>query len=215
MLDWWGPIIHEYYAGTEGAGMCLIGPEEWRTHKGSVGRSVRGPVQIVDEQGQPLPTGEIGQIWFTNGSDFRYHNDDAKTAEARDANGRATFGDIGYLDDDGYLYLTDRKSFTIIAGGINIYPREIEDVLLAHPAVDDVAVFGVANEEYGEEVKAVIQPRSGVVTGDTLLQELVEHCRQHLAGYKIPRTIDFVDQLPREPTGKLRIGAVRDLIEQR
>ena len=142
MLDWWGPIIHEYYAGTEGAGMCRIGPEEWLEHKGSVGRSARGPVLIVDDDGNELPAGEVGQIWFANSSDFRYHGDETKTAEARRGAG-GTFGDIGYLDDDGYLYLTDRKSFTINAGGVNIYPQEIEDVLLAHPAVHDVAVFGL------------------------------------------------------------------------
>ena len=136
MLEWWGPIIYEYYAGTEGAGTCLIGPDEWLTHKGSVGRSVSGPLHILDEHGTPLPAGEVGEIWFENSSDFRYLNDDDKTSESRRANGSGTFGDLGYLDADGYLYLTDRKAFTIIAGGINVYPQEIEDVLLAHPAVD-------------------------------------------------------------------------------
>jgi acyl-CoA synthetase (AMP-forming)/AMP-acid ligase II len=209
MLDWWGPIIHEYYAGTEGAGMCRIGPEEWLTHKGSVGRSARGPVLIVDDDGNELPTGEVGQIWFANSSDFRYHGDETKTAEARRGAG-GTFGDIGYLDDDGYLYLTDRKSFTINAGGVNIYPQEIEDVLLAHPAVHDVAVFGLPNDEYGEEVKAVVEPDPAVIADDDLAAELLAHCRTKLAGYKIPRSIHFERELPREPTGKLRKHLIRD-----
>jgi len=209
MLDWWGPIIHEYYAGTEGAGMCLISPQEWLAHRGSVGRSVRGPVVIVDDEGNELPVGDVGQIWFVNSSDFHYHGDETKTAEARRGAG-GTFGDIGYLDDDGYLYLTDRKSFTINAGGINIYPQEIEDVLLAHPAVHDVAVFGLPNDEYGEEVKAVVEPDPAVVADDALAAELFAHCRQHLAGFKVPRSIDFEPQLPREPTGKLRKHLIRD-----
>ena len=209
MLDWWGPIIHEYYAGTEGAGMCRIGPDEWLAHKGSVGRSARGPVLIVDDEDNELPAGEVGQIWFVNSSDFRYHGDEAKTAEARRGAG-GTFGDIGYLDDDGYLYLTDRKSFTINAGGINIYPQEIEDVLLAHPAVHDVAVFGLPNDEYGEEVKAVVEPDPAALADDALIAELLAHCRVHLAGFKIPRSIDFEPQLPREPTGKLRKHLIRE-----
>jgi len=209
MLDWWGPIIHEYYAGTEGAGMCRIGPDEWLAHKGSVGRSARGPVMIVDDEGNELPVGEVGQIWFVNSSDFHYHGDEAKTAEARRGAG-GTFGDIGYLDDDGYLYLTDRKSFTINAGGINIYPQEIEDVLLTHPTVHDVAVFGLPNDEYGEEVKAVVEPDPTVLADAGLAEELLAHCRNHLAGFKIPRSIDFEPELPREPTGKLRKHLVRE-----
>ncbi|MCP4961527.1 MAG: AMP-binding protein [Actinomycetia bacterium] len=210
MLDWWGPVIHEYYAGTEGAGMCLIGPDEWLAHKGSVGRSMRGPVLIIDDGGNRLPPGEIGQIWFSNSSDFQYYNDPAKTSESRGASGSGTFGDIGYLDDDGYLYLTDRKSFTINAGGINIYPREVEEVLLGHPAVDDVAVFGVPNDEYGEEVRAVVQPSAGATPDPALVDELTDHCGKHLARFKVPRSIDFVDELPREPTGKLRKHLLRE-----
>ena len=210
MLEWWGPIIHEYYAGTEGAGMCTIGPSEWLTHKGSVGRSVRGPIHIVDENGNDLPAGEIGQIWFENSSDFRYLNDSDKTAEARGAKGTGTFGDIGYVDADGYLYLTDRKSFTINTGGINVYPREIEDVLIRHPAVHDVAVFGVPNEEYGEEVKAVVQPVAGTIADSNLVDDLMAHCRESLATFKLPRTIDFIEEMPREPTGKLRTGLLRE-----
>ncbi len=157
-----------------------------------------------------MPPGEVGEIWFERSSDFRYLNDDDKTSESRRANGSGTFGDLGYLDADGYLYLTDRKAFTIIAGGINVYPQEIEDVLLAHPAVIDVAVFGIPHPEYGEEIKAVVQPAPGVDADDSLRAELVAHCRAHLAGYKCPRSIDFDADLPREPNGKLMKRALRD-----
>jgi long-chain acyl-CoA synthetase len=210
MLDWWGPIIYEYYAGTEGAGTCLIGPDEWLAHKGSVGRSVSGPLHILDEHGNRLPAGEVGEIWFERSSEFRYLNDDDKTSESRRANGSGTFGDLGYLDADGYLYLTDRKAFTIIAGGVNVYPQEVEDVLLAHPAVVDAAVFGVPHPEYGEEIKAVVQPAPGLVADDSLSAELVAHCRAHLAGFKCPRSIDFDAELPREPNGKLMKRVLRD-----
>ena len=210
MLDWWGPIIHEYYAGTEGAGTCLIGPHEWLEHPGSVGRSVTGRVMVLDDDGNEVPSGEVGQVWFETGGEFRYLNDDAKTAESRRPTGEGTFGDLGYLDDEGYLYLTDRKSFTIVSGGVNIYPREIEQVLLDHPSVADVAVFGVPNDEYGEEVKAVVQPTDGVLGSDALAAELLEHCQERLAKFKVPRSIDFDPALPREPTGKLRVAHVRD-----
>lgn len=210
MLEWWGPIVHEYYAGTEGAGTCLISPQEWLEHKGSVGRSVSGPIRIIDDDGNDVPTGSVGQIWWSAGANFSYHNDKDKTLEARTAEGGGTFGDIGYLNDDGYLFLTDRKSFTINAGGINVYPREIEEVLLAHPDVDDVAVFGVPNEEYGEEVKAVVQLRAGLSGTSEIKAELHESCRTELAGFKQPRSIDFDPDLPREPTGKLRKQVIRD-----
>ena len=209
MLDWWGPIIHEYYAGTEGAGTCVIGPHEWLSHKGSVGRSVRGPMAILDDDGNELPPGEVGQVWFANSSDFKYLNDDAKTGEARRASGAGSFGDLGFVDADGYLYLTGRKSFTIIVGGINVYPREIEEVLLTHPAVHDVAVFGIPDDEYGEQVKAVVEPATGVASGPELERELIEHCRARLATFKLPRSIDFMRELPREQTGKLRTGLLR------
>ncbi len=209
MLDWWGPIIHEYYAGTEGAGTCVIGPHEWLSHKGSVGRSVRGPMAILDDDGNELPPGEVGQVWFANSSDFRYLNDDAKTGEARRASGAGSFGDLGFVDADGYLYLTGRKSFTIIVGGINVYPREIEEVLLTHPAVHDAAVFGIPDDEYGEQVKAVVEPATGMEAGPELERELIEHCRARLATFKLPRSIDFMRELPREQTGKLRTGLLR------
>ncbi|MCB0987694.1 MAG: AMP-binding protein [Microthrixaceae bacterium] len=213
MLDWWGPIVHEYYAGTEGAGTCLIGPQEWLEHPGSVGRSVSGPIHILDDDGHELPVGEVGQIWFEGSADFRYLNDADKTAGSRGPRGEGTFGDLGYLDADGYLYLTDRKSFTIVSGGVNIYPREIEQVLLEHPWVDDVAVFGVPDDEYGEQVKAVVQPADELPAdardGTAFTDALVEHCRVHLAGFKVPRSIDFDPALPREPTGKLRVAELR------
>lgn len=209
MLEWWGPIIHEYYAGTEGSGLCMIGPEDWLTHKGSVGRSVRGPVGILDNEGNELPMGEIGQIWFGNSSEFEYHGDAVKTAEARKTDGTGSFGDVGYVDADGFVYLTDRKAFTINVGGINVYPRETEEVLLSHPAVHDVAVFGIPNAEYGEEVKAVVQASSGHTAGADLAAELAAHCRTNLASYKVPRSFEFVEEFPREPTGKVRIGELR------
>lgn len=209
MLEWWGPIVHEYYAGTEGSGLCMIGPHDWLSHKGSVGRSVRGPVRILDAEGAELPTGEIGQIWFGNSSEFEYHGDNAKTAEARKPDGTGSFGDIGFVDADGYVYLTDRKAFTINVGGINVYPRETEEVLLSHPAVHDVAVFGLPNAEYGEEVKAVVQPAPGYEAGQALAAELTQHCAGSLASFKVPRSFDFVDEFPREPTGKVRIGELR------
>jgi acyl-CoA synthetase (AMP-forming)/AMP-acid ligase II len=210
MLDWWGPIIHEYYAGTEGAGTCLIGPDEWLTHKGSVGRSVSGPIHILDEHGQRLPPGEVGEIWFEASSDFRYLNDEAKTSQSKRTDGSGTFGDVGYLDADNYLYLTDRKAFTIISGGVNVYPQEIEDVLLAHAAVVDVAVFGVPHPEYGEEVKAVVQADERLEAGDALEAELLDHCRAHLSAFKCPRSVDFDPNLPREPNGKLMKRVLRD-----
>lgn len=211
MLQWWGPIIHEYYAGTEGAGTCVIGPQEWLEHKGSVGRPVRGRAMILDEEGRELPTGEIGQVWFTESSDFRYLNDDAKTAEARTEGGGASFGDLGYLDEEGYLYLTGRRHFTIVVGGVNVYPREIEDVLVAHPSVADAVVFGVPDDEYGEQIRAVVETVGGVSGDPALEQLLLEHCRKSLATFKLPRRIRFVDRIPRDQTGKLRAAALREL----
>lgn len=209
MLDWWGPIIHEYYSGSEGAGFCAIGPDEWRAHRGSVGRSMLGPVHIVDPNGNELPAGQSGQVWFESGSRFEYHGDPAKTAEAIDQRGWATIGDIGHLDEDGYLYLTDRMSHTVISGGVNIYPREIEDVLIGHPSVLDVAVIGVPDDEMGERLLAVVEPAPGAQAGPELAAELQEHCRSHLAGFKCPRDVEFVDELPRLPTGKIRKSELR------
>jgi len=202
MIDWWGPVLYEFYAATEGNGLTAITPQEWLTHPGSVGRSP--DVRIVGEDGEVLPTGEVGVIYFASDwTVFEYHNDPAKTAEAHDRNGWTTIGDMGYLDEEGYLYLTDRKTNMIIAGGVNIYPQEAENVLAVHPAIEDVAVIGVPHPEYGEEVKAVVQLGAGQAASDALAAELIAHCQSKLAKYKCPRSVDFVDVLPRMPNGKL------------
>ncbi len=203
MLRWWGPIIHEYYSGSEGMGLCALGPEEWLEHRGSVGRPLLGVVHVLDEQHRELPAGTPGQIWFESAATFEYHNDPEKTRSVYDEQGWSTLGDVGYLDEDGYLYLTDRVSHMIISGGVNIYPQEIEDLLTMHPAVTDVAVIGVPDAEMGEQVKAVVQPADPDAAGPDLAEELTALCRAHLAGYKCPRSVDFVDELPRLPTGKL------------
>lgn len=203
MLDWWGPIIHEYYAGSEGNGFCAIDSAQWLAHPGSVGRPVFGIVHIVDDGGTELPAGQVGQIWFESDTHFEYHKDPAKTAFVHDSHGWSTLGDIGYVDDEGYLYLTDRASHMIISGGVNIYPQEVENLLVLHPAVADVAVIGVPNEDLGEEVKAVVIAADPSSAGPVLGRGLIEHCRAHLAHYKCPVTVDFVDELPRLPTGKL------------
>jgi len=203
MLDWWGPIIHEYYAGSEGNGLCAIGPDEWLAHPGSVGRSLAGTVHILDEDGVELPVGEPGQIWFESGVSFEYHNDAEKTAAAFNDRHWSSLGDVGHLDDEGYLYLTDRISHMIISGGVNIYPQEVEDLLTMHPAVADVAVIGVPDPDMGEQVKAVVQPADPSAAGPELADELIAACRESLAAYKCPRSVDFVDELPRLPTGKL------------
>lgn len=203
MIDWWGPIIHEYYAGTENNGFTAITTPEWLAHPGSVGRAKLGVIHICDEAGQELPIGEEGEVYFENGHQFLYHNDPAKTAACTNAAGWTTLGDIGRLDDEGYLYLTDRKSFVIISGGVNIYPQETEDILLGHPAVLDAAVFGVPNEDFGEEVKAVVQLLPGQTASPALAEELIATCRARLSSIKCPRSIDFRPTLPRSATGKL------------
>jgi acyl-CoA synthetase (AMP-forming)/AMP-acid ligase II len=209
MLAWWGPIIHEYYSGSESIGMCVISPEEWLAHKGSVGRPARGIPHIVGDDGEELPRGKVGYIFFETDTVLRYHNDPVKTADAHNAKGWATIGDIGYLDSDGYLYLTDRKDFMIISGGVNIYPQEAENLLSSHPKVADVAVIGVPDDDLGEEVKAVVVATPGVSTGPALERELIDYCRASLAHLKCPKTVDFVSELPREPTGKLLKKIVR------
>lgn len=203
MIDWWGPIIHEYYAGTENNGFTAITTPEWLEHQGSVGRAKLGIIHICGEDGAELPLGEEGEVYFENGHRFAYHNDPEKTAASANAMGWTTLGDIGRVDEEGYLYLTDRKSFMIISGGVNIYPQEIEDVLLCHPSVLDAAVFGVPNEDFGEEVKAVVQPVPAVDGGEALREELMTLCRQRLSSIKCPRSIDFRRSLPRSATGKL------------
>jgi acyl-CoA synthetase (AMP-forming)/AMP-acid ligase II len=210
MIEWWGPVLHEYYAGTESNGFCYIDSEHWLAHKGSVGRPLQGKVYILDEEGHQLPPGEIGTIFFGGGADFEYHNDPEKTAASRSKEGYTTLGDVGYVDEEGFLYLTDRKSFMIISGGVNIYPQETENLLITHPKVADVAVIGVPNQDFGEEVKAVVQPMDMSDAGPALAEELIDFCRANLSHVKCPRSVDFDAELPRYPTGKLFKRLLRD-----
>ncbi|MFM9863477.1 MAG: AMP-binding protein [Micropepsaceae bacterium] len=210
MIEWWGPVLYEYYAGTEGNGFCAITPQEWLAHEGSVGKSLLGELHIMGEDGTECPTGEPGSIYFANGPEFSYHNDAKKTAEARNDKGWSTLGDVGYVDKDGYLYLTDRKAFMIISGGVNIYPQEAENVLINHAKVADVAVIGVPNEDFGEEVKAVVQPMNWADATPALAEDLIAYCKQHLSAIKCPRSVDFERELPRHPTGKLYKRLIRD-----
>ncbi len=210
ILEWWGPILHEYYAGTENNGFCAITSEEWMAHKGSVGRALLGTMHICDEAGEPLEAGETGTVYFSDGHPFSYHNDPERTAAAYNSRGWSTLGDIGYMDDDGYLYLVDRKSFVIISGGVNIYPQETEDRLVTHPKVLDAAVFGVPSEDFGEEVKAVVQLVDGQTESDELEEELIQYCRAKLSTLKCPKSVDVVDALPRHANGKLLKRHLRD-----
>lgn len=210
MLSWWGPIIHEYYAGSEGNGFCAVGPDEWLARPGTVGRAVLGTVHITNDGGEEVRPGTIGQIWFEGTTRFEYHNDPTKTAEAFNDRGWSTLGDVGYVDDDGYLFLTDRISHMIISGGVNVYPQEIEDVLVVHPEVADAAVIGVPDEEMGESVMAVIQPSDSGADTNALVDALRAHCRDRLAGYKCPHEYRFTDALPRLPTGKLLKRKLRE-----
>lgn len=208
IIEWWGPIVTEMYGGTEGNGLTAITAQDWLAHRGSVGRPVFGQIHIVREDGSPADPGEAGEIWFSDGRPFEYHRDADKTAAAYDAEGRSTLGDIGYLDEEGYLYLTDRKADVIISGAVNIYPREVEEVLLRSPDVADVGVIGVPNEEFGEEVKAIVELRAGVDPVGAE-QRLDAHCRASLAGFKCPRSYTF-ETLPRQETGKLFKRLLRD-----
>jgi long-chain acyl-CoA synthetase len=213
MLEWWGPVITEYYGGTEGGFLSMIAGPEWLEHPGSLGReTAMTELLIVKQDGSPAGVGEPGQIYFRSkvGGDFEYHNAPDKTVAAHLEPGVGTLGDIGYLDAEGYLYLSDRKIDMIISGGVNIYPAEIEGVLTSHPAVSDAAVFGIPNDEMGEEVKAAVEPADGADPSDELATELIAYVREHLAGYKAPRSVDFVDELPRHPTGKLYKRVLRD-----
>jgi acyl-CoA synthetase (AMP-forming)/AMP-acid ligase II len=209
MIAWLGPVIFEYYSATEGAGFTAIGPEEWMRKKGSVGKSLLGEIRILDEDGKLLPPGREGRIYFHGGPPVSYHNAPEKTAEVTGEHG-ATFGDIGYVDADGYLFLTDRASYMIISGGVNVYPQETENVLVMHPKVADVAVIGVPNDELGEEVKAVVQPKDWADAGPELAAELIEYCRARLSHIKCPRSVDFDPELPRHDTGKLYKRLVKD-----
>jgi long-chain acyl-CoA synthetase len=213
MIDWLGPIVSEYYAGTEGVGLTFINASDWLTHPGSVGKAVLGTPRICDESGALLPTGTPGIVYFEREhAAFEYHEDPEKTRDSRHPEhpNWATVGDIGYLDADDYLYLTDRKSFTVISGGVNIYPAEIESCLIMHEAVADVAVFGLPDPEMGEYVHAVVQLADGVEESEELAATLRKYAREHLAGYKVPRVVDFRSDLPRLATGKLAKGALRD-----
>src|SRR5882724_6552907 len=210
MIEWWGPILIEYYAGSEGNGVTVSTSQQSLDHRGTVGRAVVGKVKILDENDQELPAEQIGTVYFADAPVFTYHNDPEKTKRAYNARGWSTLGDVGYLDDEGFLYLTDRKSYMIISGGVNIYPQETEDVLITHPDVADVAVFGVPNEEMGEEVKAVVQPHDMAQAGKELEGELIVFCRKHLSPIKCPKSIDFEAELPRTPTGKLVKRHLRD-----
>jgi len=212
MIEWWGPVLHEYYAGTEGNGMCYVNSADWLAHPGTVGKSLLSPVHICDDEGNELPVGEAGTIYFASAAQFTYHNDPKKTAESRHPRHPewSTLGDVGRLDADGYLYLTDRKAFMIISGGVNIYPQEAENLLITHPKVADVAVIGVPNEDFGEEVKAVVQPLDWADATPQFAEELIAYCRQQLSPIKCPRSIDFDRELPRHPTGKLYKRLIRD-----
>jgi acyl-CoA synthetase (AMP-forming)/AMP-acid ligase II len=210
MIEWWGPVLHEYYAGTEGNGFTAITSAEWLAHKGSVGKPLNAKIHILDEEGKDLPPGREGAIYFEGGPKFEYHNAPEKTAGSHTRDGWSTLGDIGYVDAEGYLYLTDRKANMIISGGVNIYPQETENLLVTHPKVADVAVFGIPNEDFGEEVKAVVQPVDMADAGPELERELIEFCQSQISKLKCPRSIDFQAELPRHPTGKLYKRLLRD-----
>ena len=214
IIEWFGPIIHEYYAGTEGNGFVYCNSDMWLAHEGTVGTPIGCVVHICDDEGIEVAQGGSGTIYFEGGAQFEYHNDPEKTRGSRHPSQPwSTLGDVGYLDADNFLYLTDRKAYMIISGGVNIYPQEAENVLVTHPKVLDVAVFGVPNDDFGEEVKAVVQPVEMPVDADAataLARELISYCRSHLADVKCPRSIDFRDELPRHPTGKLYKRLLKD-----
>ncbi|OWU83778.1 hypothetical protein ATO6_15140 [Oceanicola sp. 22II-s10i] len=206
MIEWWGPVIQEYYGSSEGVGICMITSEEWLAHEGSVGRCIRGTIHVLDDDGNALPPRQPGTLWVEGGVPFRYLNAPEKTAESYNDKGWVTVGDVGYLDEDGYLYLTDRKSFMIISGGVNIYPQEIENVLNECPELADAAVFGVPNPDFGEEVKAVVVRRKGATCSQ---DDVIDYCRGRIGRIKCPRSVEFVDALPRSDTGKLLKGQLR------
>ncbi len=213
MIEWFGPVIREYYAGSEGNGFVYCDSQSWLAHPGTVGSPINCVVHIVGEDGNDVPQGESGTVYFEGGAEFEYHNDPEKTKSSRHPKGWSTLGDVGYLDADGFLYLTDRKAYMIISGGVNIYPQEAENVLVTHPKVVDVAVFGVPNDDFGEEVKAVVQPvemPADDAAAAALASELIQFCRTELADVKCPRSIDFRAELPRHPTGKLYKRLLKD-----
>lgn len=211
MIDWWGPVLLEYYAGSEGNGMTFATSQDWLSHKGTVGRALNGILHIVGEDNETeLPPRQEGTVFFESEQTFEYHDDPEKTASSRNSKGWSTLGDVGWVDEEGFLYLTDRKSFMIISGGVNIYPQEIENHLVTHPKVADVAVVGGPHEEMGEEVIAVVQPADMADANDDLRDELMRYAREKLSGVKVPRRIDFIEALPRHDTGKLYKRLLRD-----
>jgi fatty-acyl-CoA synthase len=213
MFDWWGPIIWEYYGGSELNGLTVVSPPDWLAHPGTVGRAVLGTLHICDDDGNELPPGEPGLVYFEQEvRPFHYHKDDRQTKASQHPvhPNWTALGDVGYVDEEGFLYLTDRATFMIISGGVNIYPREIEDVLVMHPLVDDVAVIGVPDPDMGEEVKAVVQLVAGAEESPELAAELIGFTRDRLTHYKCPRSVDFDPALPRLPTGKLYKRVLRD-----
>ena len=213
MIEWFGPVIHEYYAGSEGNGFVYCNSEMWLAHEGTVGTPINCTLHICGDDGEEVPQGESGTVFFEGGAEFEYHNDPDKTKGSRHPRGWSTLGDVGYVDADGFLYLTDRKAYMIISGGVNIYPQEAENVLVTHDKVIDVAVFGVPNDDFGEEVKAVVQPRVMPASDEetqALAGELIQFCRSQIADVKCPRSIDFRDELPRHPTGKLYKRLLKD-----
>ncbi|APG61836.1 acyl-CoA synthetase [Sphingorhabdus lutea] len=210
MINWFGPVLMEYYAGTEGNGFTYINSADWMTHKGSVGRALLGIIRICDDEGNELPAGEIGHIYFEGGPQFTYHNDKEKTADSHNQQGWSTLGDVGYVDEDGFLYLTDRKSFMIISGGVNVYPQEIENLLITHPKIADAAVIGAPDDDLGEKVVAVVQPMNMADANEAFTAEVYAFLRQTLSGVKIPKSIDYRAELPRHPTGKLYKRLLRD-----
>lgn len=212
MIDWLGPVLLEYYSGSEGNGSTMISSQEWLAKPGSVGKAVLGVMHVCNDEGHELPSGQIGLVYFEGGNRFEYNKDEAKTKQAHHPSkpGWSTLGDVGYIDEDGYLFLTDRKNFMIISGGVNIYPQEIENVLITHPEVADVAVFGVPHSEFGEEVKAVVQPLDVETANDSLEKTLLDYCREQLSAVKCPRSIDFDPALPRMDNGKLYKKGLRE-----
>jgi long-chain acyl-CoA synthetase len=213
IIEWFGPVVHEYYAGSEGNGFVYCNSEMWLAHEGTVGMPINCTLHICGDDGEEVPQGQSGTVFFEGGAEFEYHNDPEKTKSSRHPLGWSTLGDVGYVDEDGFLYLTDRKAYMIISGGVNIYPQEAENVLVTHEKVIDVAVFGVPNDDFGEEVKAVVQPREmpkDDAEAQALAGELIQFCKSKLADVKCPRSIDFRDELPRHPTGKLYKRLLKD-----
>ena len=210
MIEWWGPILYEYYSGSEPCGLCCINTEQWLANPGSVGPTVFGVLHILDEQGNELGPGEEGLVYFANGLDFSYHKDPDKTAATRNEKGWTTLGDLGYLNEKGFLFLTDRSANVIISGGVNIYPQECENLLVTHHKVLDAAVFGIPNADFGEEVKAVVQLVDKGEAGSELEEELIDYCRQTISPIKCPRSIDFAAELPRRANGKLYKRLLKD-----